>query len=156
MREIHSRIAYNWLPVALRAFKSKKEGDFMAYVSIPKDLTAVKTKFVLGLTKRQAICFGGAALTGVPFFFLLKVFLPVNLTAILMVIIMLPWFLFAMYEKNGQPLERYLRNLITVKYLKPVVRTYQTNNIYAALERQAELYREVHEIAKTGETKQGG
>ena len=32
----------------------------MAYVTVPKDLTKVKSKVVFGLTKRQLICFGGA------------------------------------------------------------------------------------------------
>jgi hypothetical protein len=118
----------------------------MAYVSIPKDLTAVKTKFILGLTKRQAVCFGGAALTGVPLYFLLRGFMPLNLAALLMVIVMVPWFLFAMYEKNGQPLEKYLRYMVAVKYVKPQKRLYQTNNFYAALERQSQLYGEVHRI----------
>ena len=44
----------------------------MAYVPGPKDLTAVKSKVFLNLTKRQLICFGGGALIGVPLFFLLK------------------------------------------------------------------------------------
>jgi hypothetical protein len=36
----------------------------MAYVTVPKDLTKVKSKVVFGLTKRQLICFGGALLVG--------------------------------------------------------------------------------------------
>ena len=40
----------------------------MAYVTVPKDLTKVKSKVVFGLTKRQLICFGGALLIGVPLF----------------------------------------------------------------------------------------
>lgn len=44
----------------------------MAYVTIPKDLTKVKSKVLFGLTKRQLICFGAAALIGVPLFFLLR------------------------------------------------------------------------------------
>ena len=42
----------------------------MAYVTVPKDLTKVKSKVVFGLTKRQLICFGGALLVGVPLFFI--------------------------------------------------------------------------------------
>ena len=38
----------------------------MAYVSIPQDLNKVKIKVLFGLTKRQLICFGAAALVGVP------------------------------------------------------------------------------------------
>jgi hypothetical protein len=120
----------------------------MAYVSIPKDLSAVKTKFLLGLTKRQAICFGGAAITGVPIFFLIKDFMPTNLAALLMVLIMLPWFLFAMYEKNGQPLEKYIKYIVAVKHTRPAKRIYRTNNFYATIQRQSELISEVNDIAK--------
>ena len=44
----------------------------MAYVSVPKDLTKVKTKVAFNLTKRQLICFGSGALIGVPLFFFLR------------------------------------------------------------------------------------
>ena len=120
----------------------------MAYVSIPKDLTAVKTKFILGLTKRQAVCFGAAALTGLPLFFLFKEIMPVNLAALLMVVVMLPFFLFAMYEKNGQPLEKFLKYMVAVKYTKPAVRMYQTSNLYSVMERQSQLYEEVNRIVQ--------
>ncbi|MBR2010587.1 MAG: PrgI family protein, partial [Clostridia bacterium] len=33
----------------------------MAYVSVPKDLTKVKSKVLFNLTKRQLLCFGIAA-----------------------------------------------------------------------------------------------
>lgn len=120
----------------------------MAYVSIPKDLTRVKTKFILGLTKRQAVCFGAAAAMGLPLFFLLKSFLPISAAAFLMLIVMLPWFLFALYERNGQPLEQFLRYIIDVKLKRPKIRTYQTNNLYAATGRQIQLYKEVQSIVK--------
>ena len=38
----------------------------MAYVTIPKDLSRIQSKVLFGLTKRQVICFGAAALVGVP------------------------------------------------------------------------------------------
>ena len=40
-----------------------------AYISVPRDLANVKTKVAFNLTKRQLICFGAAALVGVPLFF---------------------------------------------------------------------------------------
>ena len=43
-----------------------------SYISVPRDLTKVKSKVMFNLTKRQLICFGVAALIGVPTFFLLK------------------------------------------------------------------------------------
>ena len=98
----------------------------MAYVTIPKDLSRIQSKVLFGLTKRQVICFGAAALVGVPFF------------------------LFAMYEKNGQPLEVFLGHLIQNKFIRPKVRIYQTNNLYSALVRQSQLEQEVKRIARKG------
>jgi hypothetical protein len=127
----------------------------MAYVSIPKDLTRVRTKFILGLTKRQAVCFGSAAATGLPLFFLLRGAIPGSAAALLMVIVMLPWFLFAMYEKNGLPLEKFLRCVISVRFTRPKIRTYQTNNLYAAAGRQIQLYKEVQSIVSDKKARRG-
>ena len=41
----------------------------MAFVSVPKDLTKVKNKIILNLTKRQLICLGIAAAVGLPLYF---------------------------------------------------------------------------------------
>ena len=43
-----------------------------AYISVPRDLTKVKSKVAFNLTKRQLLCFGTAALIGVPLFFVLR------------------------------------------------------------------------------------
>ena len=32
----------------------------MAYVTVPKDLTKIKSKVMFNLTKRQLLCFGAA------------------------------------------------------------------------------------------------
>lgn len=56
----------------------------MAYVPIPKDLTKVRQKLILNLTKRQVICFSGGALIGVPLFFLTKNALPGSMATFLM------------------------------------------------------------------------
>ena len=77
----------------------------MAYVTVPKDLTRVKSKIVFGLTKRQLICFGGALLVGVPLYFLLRGRVTGSAAALIMVFAMLPGLLLALYERHGQPLE---------------------------------------------------
>ena len=122
----------------------------MAYVTIPKDLSRIQSKVLFGLTKRQVICFGAAALVGVPLFFLAKVSLGTTTAALCMILVMLPFFLFAMYEKNGQPLEVFLGHLIQNKFIRPKVRIYQTNNLYSALVRQSQLEQEVKRIARKG------
>ena len=126
----------------------------MAYVPVPKDLNAVKTKVMFNLTKRQILCFGGGALIGVPLFFLLKGHIGSSAAALCMMLVMLPFFLLAMYEKNGQPLEKIVRNIVQVCFLRPKQRPYATNNFYAVLERQAKLEKEVSAIAK-GNFKKG-
>ena len=44
----------------------------MAYVSVPKDLSKIKSKVLFSLTQRQLICFSAGAVIGVPLFFLLR------------------------------------------------------------------------------------
>lgn len=118
----------------------------MPYVSVPKDLTKVKTKVALNLTKRQLICFGGGALVGVPLFFLLRSPLGNSPATMCMMLVMLPFFLLGLYEKNGQPLEKVLANILRVCFFRPKQRPYRTNNFYAAVERQDRLDKEVHRI----------
>ena len=69
----------------------------MAFVPVPKDLTRVKTKVALNLTKRQIVCFSAAAALGVPTYILTKAYLGTSTSAVLMIVIMLPFFFFAMY-----------------------------------------------------------
>ena len=126
----------------------------MAYVPVPKDLTKVKTKVAFNLTKRQLIFFAAALALGLPLFFLLKNSAGTSLAAMAMIVVMLPCFLFAMYEKHGQPLEVVMKNIINTKFTRPKERPYQTQNFYAVLERQEKLEKEVSAIAK-GNSKKG-
>lgn len=71
-------------------------------------------------------------------------------------IVLLPFMLLAMYEKNGQPLEKIVRNIVQVCFLRPKERPYRTNNFYAALERQENLDKEVYRIVRKAKTHQGG
>lgn len=120
----------------------------MAYVPVPKDLTKVKTKVFFGLTKRQLLCFGGGALIGVPLFFLLKDYAGTSVAAFCMVLVMLPAFLLAMYERNGQHLETIVRNMLSVFFIRPRQRKYETNNFYIVLEKQYQLDKEVYRIVQ--------
>lgn len=117
-----------------------------AYIPVPRDLTRVKTKVFFNLTKRQLLCFGAAALIGVPIFFLVKATGNVSLAALSMMIVMLPLFFLAMYEKDSQPLEVVVEHFIQTKFVRPKVRPYQTDNYYDALMRQYKLEKEVERI----------
>lgn len=127
----------------------------MAYVPVPKDLTAVKSKIMFNLTKRQLICFSCAAVIGLPLFFLLKSHGSSSAATIGMILVMLPFFLLAMYEKNGMPLEKVAWSMIQVCFLRSKERPYRTNNFYAALERQDALDKEVARIVNKNAHKSG-
>ena len=128
-----------------------------AYIPVPRDLTRVKSKILFNMTKRQLVCFAAAAFVGVPTFFLLKRSGNVSMAALGMMIVMLPLFFLAMYERDGQPLEVFARHFIEAKIIRPKIRPYRTDNYYAILIRQAEAEKEVKKIVfhseETGEEK---
>ena len=101
---------------------------------------------MFNLTKRQMICFSVAALIGVPSFFLIKQIASTSTATIGMMVIMMPFFFLAMYEKNGQHLEVILRHLIEATFVRPKERHYKTDNKYAALKRFEEADQEIMEI----------
>ena len=105
----------------------------MAYVPVPKDLSKIKTKLAFNLTKRQLICFSAAASVGLPTYLLTRGALGNSAAMLLMIGLMLPFFFFAMYEKDGLPLEKVLKNIIRTRFLYPRVRPYKTENFYALL-----------------------
>ena len=128
----------------------------MAYVTIPKDLTKVKSKVMFGLTKRQLICFGAATLIGVPLFFLLKAVINTTAATLCMILVMLPFFLLAMYERHGQPLEVIAGHIIRSMFTRTKERPYQTNNFYAAVERQIRTEKEVMAVVRKAKARAAG
>ncbi len=117
-----------------------------SYISVPRDLTKVKSKVMFNLTKRQLICFSIGALIGLPTFFLIKLFASISVAAMGMMVVMMPMFFLAMYEKNGQPLEVYLGNIIQQNFKRPKVRPYATDNYYAALMREIKAREAIDQI----------
>lgn len=107
----------------------------MPYVPVPKDLTRVKTKVAFNLTRRQLICFGGGAAIGLPVYFLTRTGIGNTAAMLLMIGLMLPFFAFGVYEKDGQPAERILKNWLRHR-LWPETRPYRTENIYLTTNRR--------------------
>jgi len=105
----------------------------MPYVQIPKDLTKVKTKIAFNLTKRQLICFSLAAVIAVPVYFLTKNSLGTSISGLLLIMLAIPFFIAAMYEKNGQPFEKILLIMAKSIFVRPQKRPYKTENIYEYL-----------------------
>jgi len=119
-----------------------------AYISVPRDLTKVKSKVAFNLTKRQLVCFGTAALIGVPLFFVLRDSGGNTAATLGMMAVMLPAFFLGMYEKNGQPLEVVAKHFYEAKFKRPKTRPYKTKNYYALLVQQADVEMEVNRIVQ--------
>ena len=122
---------------------TRKEQTMAISVPVPKDLSGIKTKVALNLTKRQIICFSGAAITGVPLYFLTKGVLGTQAAALIMVGVMLPFFFLEMYERDGFPAEKILYFMIRQKMLTPGIRPYKSENLYEQLEEREKIKKEV-------------
>ena len=114
----------------------------MPYVNVPNDLSKIKTKVAFTLTKRQLVCFGGGALVGIPAYLLTRGAIGNTGAMFVMLGVMLPAFLLAMYERDGQPAEKILKNRLRYK-LWPKDRPYRTDNLYKSMSKK-----EVTKIAK--------
>lgn len=123
----------------------------MPFVPVPKDLSKVKTKVALGLTKRQLICFSCAAAVGLPTYFLSRGAIGNSAALLLMIGLMLPAFFMAMYEKDGQPAEKVLRNIIRARYW-PGIRLYKTDNFYKNLDKEVTTFASKNQAAKAAGT----
>lgn len=108
----------------------------MAYVNIPNDLSRIKTKVAFNLTKRQLICFACAAAIGIPAYLFTRTAIGNTAAMILMIALMLPFFFFAMYERDGLPAEKVARNIINNIFIRPGARPYKTENMYAILTKE--------------------
>lgn len=101
----------------------------MAYVKIPKDLTKVKTKVALNMTKRQLIGFSIAGLIGFPVYMLCKNFLSTDISMIIMSIVVLPVLFVTLYEKDNLPFEKHLAYILKFHKSKKI-RLYKARSIY--------------------------
>ena len=125
----------------------------MYYVPIQKDFSRIKNKVILGLTKRQLLCFGLAGLCGIPTYLMLKERVATDIAGIVMILVMLPFFLFAMYEKDGMYLEEILRLYVREKYLRPMIRPVKNEPILMGIEQITAYKKWQEEVRKTKEEK---
>lgn len=121
----------------------------MAFVPVPKDLSRVKSKLAFNMTKRQLLCFGSAAVVGIPAYLFTRGTIGNSAAALLMIAIMFPLFFIGIYEKDGQPAEKILRNIIHARFFWPGKRVYKTENLYEILEKEGKT------VAKQDKTATG-
>lgn len=115
----------------------------MAFVDVPEDLSKVKNKLIGNFTLRQILCFVIAASIGFPLYWFSKRYIGTEVAGVIMIIIMIPFVMFALYEKEGQPLEKILWYAIETRFIRNTDRPYETDNIYAAIHREKIVKQEV-------------
>lgn len=108
----------------------------MAYVPIPTDLKSVKTKVAFNLTAQQLLYFSIALIIGAPIFWLSNRYFDNSTVALLIsMIVAAPLVFFGMFEKDGLTGEKYIRQVLNVKYKKPLRRYYKNTNYYVFLQK---------------------
>ena len=107
-----------------------------SYVTVPKDLSKIKSKFILGLTGSQVIhiLIGGAI--GVPMFFLTRGALGNGPAMLILFACVAPFAFLALYEKDGHPAIRWIYIVLRHK-IYPQRRLYKTQNFYSKVNRIA-------------------
>ena len=69
-------------------------------------------------------------------------------SVLLMMLLMLPFFLLAMFERHGQPLEVLIRHFIQARFVRPRIRVWQNDNFYQTIERSIRNQQEVQKILR--------
>ena len=125
-------------------------------VAVPKNLSGIKTKVAMNLTKRQLVCFGSAGAVGIPFYIFTKGVIGTQASALIMVALMLPFFFLAMYEKDGFLAEKILYFMLRQKILTPGIRPYKSENLYRQLEEKERMKKEVRYLEEKAAGRNAG
>ena len=125
-------------------------------VAVPKNLSGIKTKVAMNLTKRQLVCFGSAGAVGIPFYIFTKGVIGTQASALIMVALMLPFFFLAMYENDGFPAEKILYFMLRQKILTPGIRPYKSENLYRQLEEKERMKKEVRYLEEKAAGRNAG
>jgi len=124
----------------------------MAFVPVPRDMSKIKTKVVGPLSFRQIVCLGTAVAIGLPTYFAVRGAIGNSAAVLVMMGVMLPAFFIAMYEKDGQPAEKVLRNIIRSMLFFPAKRPYKTENFYNLIEKEGSIGIQNPKASTTGTT----
>ena len=116
------------------------------HVDMVKDPTRVKSRFIGSFTKRQVVCYGIAALIGIPFYLLTKDVIGKETAALFMAMLMFPSIMASIYEKDGLPAEKYAARFVQWRFLRPMKRIYKKENRFERMERRKLMEMEVEAL----------
>jgi len=104
----------------------------MAYVSVPRNLSAIRSKFMAGMTGSQILHIIAGASIGVPLFFATRGSLGNGPAMLILFVCVAPFAFLALYEKDGQPARKWIYLILRHK-IHPHRRIYRTQNFYGKL-----------------------
>ena len=106
--EIISPHNYSFLLINYSLINRLKGDFYLAYVDIPKALDGIKSKVALGLTKKQLIGFGIAAVIGVPVYLATRLAVGNDVGLFFMMLSMALPLLCAIYEPKGMTMGQFM------------------------------------------------
>lgn len=106
----------------------------MLEIEMSKDIKDFEPKVIGVLSLRQIVCLFIAAVYGVPLFFLLSGEIVTKLLITLVAVV--PVLLCGWIKVYDEPFEKFIKIIITNKFIKPVNRKYRVKNEYT----QNEVY----------------
>ncbi|MFV0497570.1 MAG: PrgI family protein [Candidatus Fimivivens sp.] len=118
----------------------------MPYVNIPKDLSGVEAKLLFGLTKRRLIVVALGVFVYLPLYFVLRAFLGGG-AVWLMMFVATPSFVWGLWSvKDNRTIEKIALNYLKVRFFRPQIRPYQTENLYARMELAGKIQEVIDDV----------
>ncbi|WP_022775082.1 PrgI family protein [Butyrivibrio sp. AE2015] len=102
----------------------------MGFVRVPRDIKRVKPKFVGPLNKRQTYTMAIGIGFGLCGYFISKPTIGASNAIFVLIALMLPVVFCGLFEKDNRYLEDILKDYINVKFKRPGVRVFKTQNMY--------------------------
>lgn len=122
------------------------------YISVPKDLTKVKSKFAFGLTGKQLLCVVSGAMIAIPTFWAVRGNVGNGPAMMLLFLIMAPFAALAFYEKYGMSAFKWFKIFLR-KNFSPIKRPYKTQNFYAQLDKLVRMQEKGARVEHSTKTK---
>lgn len=102
----------------------------MGHVRVPRDIKKVKPKFLGPLSQRQTYSMGLGIGLGVLGYYISKPYIGASNAIFVLMVIMLPIVFCGLFEKDNRYIEDMVRDFINVKFIRPGVRVFKTENLY--------------------------
>lgn len=124
-------------------------------ISISADIMKYKPKFAIGMTVRQCLCSGGAALLSVPTYFFLNQYFVQEFSIFVSTMLATPLIACGWFEPYNMPFEKYMKIAVRTLFINPKRRSYKATNTFEELFNAYDLNEEGELVEKVQEKTKG-